>query len=245
MLDHIYLVASGKGGFDWTHPSDCNVYLVDGGEECALIDSGAGESVDEIVETIRRLGFSTGQVKYIFLTHLHADHAGGAFALRQATGGKVVVHGEGARVLEEGDEQAMDLDKARAAGFYPKDYRFRPCQADVRLGDGDVFRVGTLTVRAMISPGHSWFDTFYFVETQDTHTSLFTGDAVFFGGRISMLNTHDFNLQALAHSLARLKDEKADSLFPGHLQPALCNAQSHIEAALRYFDNLQVPPNIL
>jgi glyoxylase-like metal-dependent hydrolase (beta-lactamase superfamily II) len=214
ILDHVYLLASGKSGFDWTHPSDCNVYLIDGGKERALIDAGTGESVPQILEHIEALGFAPGGLTHIFLTHLHADHAGGAAGLRAATGAKAAVHAGAARILEEGDESKIDLDTARDAGFYPPDYRFTPCEADVEVRDGDRFEIGTLTVRAMLGPGHSAFDTFYFVETQAGHVSLFTGDALFSGGKISMLNTHDFSLRALAGTVRKLNGERADSLFP-------------------------------
>ncbi len=48
----IYVV----GGADLSHPYDCSVYLVDGGQEMVLIDSGAGEGYELIVENIRSLG---------------------------------------------------------------------------------------------------------------------------------------------------------------------------------------------
>ena len=245
ILDHVYVVGSGKMGFDWTHPSDCNVYLIDGGDACALIDTGTGESVDEIVANTKASGFSPAKVKYLFLTHIHADHAGGAAGLWSATGAEVVVHGGAAAILEEGDETKIDLDRARDAGLYPASYRFTPCRADLSLADGDTFEVGSLSVRAMLSPGHSEFDTCYFVTTAAGHVSLFTGDTVFAGGRISMLNTHDFDLQALANTMTRISGEQADSLFPGHLQPVIRNAGAHIGAAKECFDRLGVPPSIV
>jgi hypothetical protein len=37
----------------------------------------------------------------------------------------------------------------------------------------------------------------------------------------------------------------SDSLFAGHLQPALCRAQEHIGSAVSQFARLQVPPSIV
>ena len=42
ITDSVYIVASGKWGFGMTHELDCNVYLVDGGDGCILIDSVVG-----------------------------------------------------------------------------------------------------------------------------------------------------------------------------------------------------------
>ena len=96
-----------------------------------------------------------------------------------------------------------------------------------------------------ILPGHSSLDTYYFVETEGGHVSLFSGDGFFFDGKISMLNTHDFDLKGLARAAKELSGERVDALFPGHLQPALRNGGRHIEKALRAFESLTVPPNIL
>lgn len=242
---HVYLVASGKMGFDWTHPSDCNVYLLDGGGELVLIDSGTGESVDSILSHMRNYGFSPSRLNYIFLTHLHADHAGGAAKLRAKTGARVAVIEHGKETLESGDETAIDLDGARKAGFYPSDYRFKPCQVDLALYDGDRLNIGGLRVRVCYTPGHSRFDTSFFVEDVEGQVLLFCGDTVFYDGKISMLNTHDFHLQLLAASMAKLHQEKVDVLLPGHFQPALHNGSQHIEKAHRIFTNLGVPENIV
>ncbi|GAB7388965.1 MBL fold metallo-hydrolase [Bacillaceae bacterium] len=243
--ERVYLVASGKMGFDWTHPSDCNVYLLDGGDELALVDTGTGESVDAILSHIRHYGFSVSRISHILLTHLHADHAGGAAKLREKTGAKVAVIENGKETLESGDEAAIDLVVARNAGFYPADYRFAPCKVDRSLRDGDRLNIGTLSVRVCFTPGHSRYDTSFFVEDGQGKVFLFCGDTVFFDGRISMLNTHDFHLQRLAASVAKLKREKVDVLLPGHFQPALQNGSQHIEKAHRIFANLGVPENIV
>lgn len=245
ILEHIYLVASGQGGFDWTDPADSNVYLLDGGDELALVDAGTGDSAPQIAANIEAHGFSPRHVRHVLLTHLHADHAGGAARLRELTTADVVAHHAARHVLENADEAEIDLTKARACGFYRADYVFRACPLGRALHDGDTFAVGSLRVRVRLLPGHSRFDTYYFVEDGAGHVSLFSGDGIFYDGKISMLNTHDFDLRGLARCVEELSREKVDSLMPGHLQPALCNGGRHIEKAFRTFSNLMVPPSIV
>ena len=48
------------GGADLTHPLDCHVYLVDGGDELALVDAGAGPGAEAIVAAVRGAGFDPG-----------------------------------------------------------------------------------------------------------------------------------------------------------------------------------------
>lgn len=241
--ENLYLVASGKMGFDWTHPSDCNVYLLESNGELALIDSGTGESVEHILSYIESIGYSIQQLKKVILTHIHADHAGGASELKKRTGAEVYVHEGAAEILASGDENAIDLTTAKKSGFYPPDYIFKACEADHLLKNGALFNVGFLTVKVVETPGHSKFDLSFIISGEE-ETYLFSGDTVLFGGKISMINTSDFNLQDLSSSVNKLTNYSCDLLLPGHNQPALRNGHEHIAEANKIFSNMGVPPNI-
>jgi hydroxyacylglutathione hydrolase len=243
--ENVYLVASGKMGFDWTHPSDCNVYLLESQGELALIDSGTGESVHEICDHIESFGFSLSQVKKIFLTHIHADHAGGAAFLKERTGAKVFVIESAYETLKAGDEDAIDLTTAKRFGFYPEDYHFTPCEADHLVKEGDQFIVGELKLRVLETPGHSRFDLSFIAENKNGEILLFSGDTVFYDGKISMLNTQDFHVQTLAKSVAKLTEVKADILLPGHYHPALKHGDFHVQQAHEIFQSMGIPLNIV
>ncbi|REK69188.1 MBL fold metallo-hydrolase [Paenibacillus paeoniae] len=240
----IYLIGSGKLGFDWTHPADCNVYAVDTGEGIALIDSGTGLSVDEMASHLEEHHISMADVTHILLTHLHADHSGGAAEIVRRTGAQVVLLDEAAPVLEEGDEAAIDLPRARLAGFYPPDYSWTPCKAAIRIQDGEQLTLGNYSFTAMHTPGHSRYDTCYYMETADGPAVLISGDTVMYGGKISMLSTHDFSISALAASIEQLAALEPEMLLPGHGQPALSRAAEHIHTAFRIFGTLGIPPTI-
>src|SRR5438309_7277001 len=83
LLERVHLVGSGSNGFDLTDAYDCHVYLVDGGDELALIDVGAGIGAEAIVENVRRDGFDPSLIGHLILTHGHADHAGAAARMKR------------------------------------------------------------------------------------------------------------------------------------------------------------------
>src|SRR4051795_653331 len=79
----LHLVASGAGGFDLTDAYDCNAWAFAGGFGTLLFDAGAGRAPDAILAAGRATGLDWPQPVHLFLTHAHADHAGGAAALRE------------------------------------------------------------------------------------------------------------------------------------------------------------------
>lgn len=243
--NHIFLVGSGKMGFDWTNPSDCNVYLIYSEGELALVDTGTGTSIDKIYSHIESFGFSLDQIKKVLLTHVHADHCGGAALIKEKTGAKVYVHEQAGNILATGDEEKIDLLTAKVAGFYPQNYFFAPCEPDVLIGENDSIYVGNLELRVIETPGHSAFDlSFYINNEKENQNYLFSGDTVFFGGKISMISSQDFNVQKLKNSINKLSRLKVNTLLPGHFNFALNNGSSHISIANEIFNQMGIPPNI-
>lgn len=74
------------------------IHLVVEGEKAALVDTGTSYSIPNVLEALAQKNLDVGQVEYIFLTHVHLDHAGGAGKLAALLpNAKVVVHPRGAR----------------------------------------------------------------------------------------------------------------------------------------------------
>jgi glyoxylase-like metal-dependent hydrolase (beta-lactamase superfamily II) len=75
-------------------------YLVQQGDELAIIDTGTSRSVPRLLELLRERGLAPGQVRYVIPTHVHLDHAGGAgVMMREFPRASLVVHPRGARHL--------------------------------------------------------------------------------------------------------------------------------------------------
>src|SRR4030042_4288971 len=91
------------GGPELSHPYDCSVYLL-GGTELVLIDSGAGESFDQLVDNIRSLGFKPEMLTAVIATHAHIDHIGSLYQFRARFGAKVIAHELEAEAIETGRE---------------------------------------------------------------------------------------------------------------------------------------------
>ena len=130
LAEHIYLVGGGARGMGISHDVDCHIYLVDDGDEAALIDAGAGTEPERIVAIIAAAGIPAERIRYLILTHCHGDHAGGAAYLKDALDLEIIVPTGAKPWLETPDEDAMNITRARAAGRYPEDFRFTPTTAE-------------------------------------------------------------------------------------------------------------------
>lgn len=63
----------------------------------AFVDTGTAHSVPDLLATLPRLGLTPADVEFVFLTHVHLDHAGGAGQLMQALpSARAVLHPRGA-----------------------------------------------------------------------------------------------------------------------------------------------------
>jgi glyoxylase-like metal-dependent hydrolase (beta-lactamase superfamily II) len=191
------------GGEGFSSDEDAAVYVISIGDHAALIDAGCGSSVNAIMANIRKLDIDPKTIEVLLLTHCHFDHSGGARALRDLTGCRIVAHEEDAVYLEEGN------DGVTAASWYGRS--LEPFTVDVRL-TGDLHKIflGARTIQAIHTPGHSPGSMVYLVESdglnvlfaQDVHGPL---DATLLSNREDYMR-----------SLRRLLSLDTDILCEGH-----------------------------
>lgn len=245
ITERVYLVGGGLSGFGLSHDSDCHVYLIDGGSRAALIDAGAGLGLEEILAVIQSHGLEKEKISHLLLTHLHADHSGGSAGLRDSIPGlKVCAAQDMAFALRQGDEEAIGLTHGKKGGYYAEDYAFEPCPVDLELTDGQEIAVGEITLRVITTPGHAAGHV-CFVMDEGGKRHLFTGDNLFFGGKILLQPVADCNLQDHLDSLRKLEGLGVDVFLPGHGALSLSKGQNHIQEALAWMDRCLVPPSYI
>ena len=244
LTDDVYLVGGGDYGFNLTHRLDCHTYLVDGGDELALVDSGFGPGTDEILELIRSDGFDPARISKIVITHYHADHVGGAAAMKRATGARLLAGVEAAPTIRVANADQIGLNWAKAFGFYPADYEWEPAEVDDEFADGTRIRVGELELEAVATPGHCLGHYCLRLSGRD-RTYLFSSDCVFWGGAIILQNVPDSNLQQYAASCNKIAALEFDALLPGHHLISLKNGRRHAEAAANEFNRIGLPRDLL
>lgn len=83
---------------DYVQPGLASLYLLQAGDEYAVIETGTSHSARRLFELLELRGISYDQIRYVIPTHVHLDHAGGAGLMmsvfEQAT---LLIHPRGAR----------------------------------------------------------------------------------------------------------------------------------------------------
>lgn len=113
-----------------------------------LIDGAIPQAAPQIAAHIRALGVSPRDIKVILNSHAHSDHAGGLAQLQMLTGAAVMASPWSARVLRAGIVARDD----------PQFGVITPAQpvANVHvIADGQMVHVGSLTLTAHFTPGHT------------------------------------------------------------------------------------------
>ena len=191
------------GGRGLTDPSDAAMYLVRFGDKAALVDAGSGKDHSQLIKNIVECLQAHVQLEYLLLTHCHFDHTGGAKAVRDEFGCKIVSHELDAIYLESGD------DRVTAAHWHGA--HLEPFTVDIKLqGQESTLTIGNGTVTAIHCPGHSPGSVVYTTEI-DGQLILFGQDAQ--GPLHSDLLSDE---KQYLDSLDRLLNLQADLLLEGH-----------------------------
>ena len=180
-------------------PTNCYIIVDEKTKEAMIVDPG-GEP-EKIIEMLEIL---EGKLKYIYLTHCHADHIGAVMEIRNKKGGKVLIHREDAQGL---NDENINLSSCIDMG----DIELEP---NSRIDDGDFIHLGELEFRVLHTPGHTKGGSSIYCEKEGF---IITGDTLFRGawGRTD-LPTSSFEdiINSITKKILVLPDETI--VYPGH-----------------------------
>ena len=170
----IYLI----DGFDMGESERTGTYVIDE-QELTIVETGPSPSIEHVKYGLETLGFSLEQVKYIIVTHIHLDHAGGAgLLLKECPNAQVVVHPKGVRHLAE-PERLIAGAKAVYGGKFEE--LFDPIipipqERMIIKHNEDILKIGdTCILKFYDTPGHA---NHHLGIYDPVSNGMFTGDTV-------------------------------------------------------------------
>lgn len=158
-------------------PGLAAIHLIVEGSVAALVDTGTFFSVPRVMEVLCQKNISPEDVSYVFLTHIHLDHAGGAgeFMCRFPNA-ELVVHPRAVRHMVDPSR----LIKSTIAVYGEEKFRrmygeIRPVDASriVEAADNFQIKMNGRTLFFIDTPGHA---RHHFCIFDEKSRSFFTGD---------------------------------------------------------------------
>jgi glyoxylase-like metal-dependent hydrolase (beta-lactamase superfamily II) len=204
--------------------------LLENDEGPLLFDTGPESTFRNIEGELRKLGFTPGDVRHVFLSHIHFDHAGAAWRFAEL-GAIIYVHPRGAPHLIDpaklvasatrlyGDD--MERLWGKFSGIAPERVRI--------LEDNDVVRVGSLEIRAIATPGHA------------SHHHVYHWDNIVFGGDVAGVRLGggppappfvppELDIEAWRESIRKIRTLNPAKLYLPHFGLVPGDISAHLDA---------------
>jgi glyoxylase-like metal-dependent hydrolase (beta-lactamase superfamily II) len=199
------------------------------GDGIVLFDTGPESTFDNVIVDLRKAGFDAEDVRHVFLSHIHFDHAGAAWRFAEL-GAKIYVHARGAphlidpTKLVESATRIFGDDMKRLWG------RFAPIPAErVKiLEDNEIVRVAPFEIRAIATPGHA------------SHHHVYHWDDNVFGGDVAGVRIGDgppippfvppeLHVESWRESIAKIRKLHATHLYLPHFGKVAGSIDEHLD----------------
>jgi glyoxylase-like metal-dependent hydrolase (beta-lactamase superfamily II) len=221
---HIYLIDAETAGMKNFIAS----YVIEG-KQVAMVETGPTSSVGNLLKALEKLNVSLDTVKYVAVSHIHLDHAGGAGTLlKHLPNAQVIVHPRGAlhlahpeKLWEQSQKVLGDIAKLYGAPEPVPENRI------ISAVDGTTFDLGnSVHLSVLETLGHASHHQSYY---ESSSQSVFPGDAAgIYLNEIDVIvptTPPPLRLDIALAAIQKLKDLKPRSLLYSHFGKASDAAQ--------------------
>ncbi|WP_347550098.1 MBL fold metallo-hydrolase [Pseudalkalibacillus hwajinpoensis] len=193
-------------------------------EELTIIETSASPSIPHLIKGLEALKIDLNRVKYIIVTHIHLDHAGGAgLFLKECPNAHVIVHPKGLRHLENPAKLIQGAKAVYVSKFETLFDPILPIPNDrlMVMEDNDTLTIGPeRTLTFIDTPGHAK----HHFSIHDSKTNgVFVGDTVGvyyphldFDLYLPSTSPNQFDPDAMLESANKIMSFHPESIYFGH-----------------------------
>ncbi|MDF2903491.1 MAG: beta lactamase-like protein [Bacillus sp. (in: firmicutes)] len=212
--------------YDLKQPERTGTYvLVE--EEITIIETSASPSIPYLLQGLKDLQISPIDIKYIIVTHIHLDHAGGAgLMLEHCPNAKVIVHPKGERHLADPSRLIAGAQAVYGEKFSELFDPILPIPSDrlISMHDQSKLKISPkCTLRFFDTPGHANHHLSIYYPNVN---GMFSGDTVgvFYpqlyrdGIELYLPSTspNQFDPDKMRNSISMFENMNLDSIYFGH-----------------------------
>ena len=148
------------GNIYWVGSYDLSTYLITTPQGNILINTGVGDTAQQIKKSIEQLGFKLSDTRILTATHGHYDHVAGMAELKRLTGARLLVSEPDRPLLETGGKADFRFGSTPGA-------QFEPVKVDSTFKDGDSITLGETRLVAHLHAGHTKGATSFTTDVQE------------------------------------------------------------------------------
>jgi glyoxylase-like metal-dependent hydrolase (beta-lactamase superfamily II) len=195
-----------------------------------LFDTGAESTYNNIVAALQKIGAAANEVKHVFLSHIHFDHAGAAWRFAEL-GATIYVHPRGAQHLVDPAKLIASATRIFGDDLQRLWGRVAPVpQERVRiLEDNNVVPVTPFEIRAIATPGHANHHHVYHWED-----NVFGGDIggvrLAHGSPIPPFVPPELHIESWHESIAKIRELNPTNLYLPHFGLVKGSVTAHLDA---------------
>ncbi len=205
------------------------------GNGLAMIDCGPDVVFDNLVAALASLGRRPEEVRHLVLSHIHFDHAGGAWRWARQFGTDVHVHPRGqAHLLDPSKlvSSATRIYGDRMDYLWGKMEAIPPERLHLAEDNTPLVLSDRVTLQVLATPGHAQHHNAYFWEKEKT---VFAGDVagviLASGPVLPPCPPPDIDLESWRASLERLRALRPETVYVTHY--------GQLDRPLARFDELE------
>jgi glyoxylase-like metal-dependent hydrolase (beta-lactamase superfamily II) len=181
-----------------------------------LVETGPESLYANLRASVQAQGYALEDIRHVFVTHIHLDHAGAAWRLARH-GAQVYVHPKGASHLQDPGKLLSSAQRIYGDAMDRLWGRLEPIDTNriVAMEDDQIIRFGDVAIQAIHTPGHAIHHITFRLED-----GLFTGDVggirIGDGPTIPPFPPPDIDLEAWADSIKRMRSFNPTYIYPTH-----------------------------
>ena len=203
---------------------------VEADDGLVLFDTGPDSTFSNVAQQLQEAGFAARDVRHVFLSHIHFDHAGAAWRFAKL-GATIYVHPRGAPHLIDPTKLVDSATRIYGDEMERLWGQFAPIaeQSVVVLHDRDVVPVGPFEVRAIATPGHA------------SHHHVYQWDDNVFGGDVAGVRLGggppvppfvppELHIESWHESIGKIRALEAKKLYLPHFGAIEGSIAAHLDA---------------
>lgn len=198
------------------------VYLVDGGDTCAILGGGLAAIIPDIEEQLATMGVDPKRIKSLVILHSHFDHCGIVPFFKNKWPWVEVVASERAKTLLSTPKALANIEKYNSRHLEetlphvdPGDLCIDGFTIEVErvVGDGDVLTCGDVNLQVLETPGHSTCSISLYMPEEK---AIFVSDAVGISLGDKVFTAANSNFDQYMQSLEKIFAFNPDIILSEH-----------------------------